>query len=55
MIGRDLRPPGLWHDHRDRRDRREWAVVRHGASPAEALAEVLGVSAEDIWIRDRTN
>jgi hypothetical protein len=29
------------------------ALVRHAADPAEALAEVLGMSAEDIRVRDR--
>jgi len=28
------------------------ALVRHGADPREALAEVLGVPAEDIRVRD---
>jgi hypothetical protein len=28
------------------------ALVRHGADPGLALAEVLGVSAEDIRVRD---
>jgi hypothetical protein len=27
-------------------------MVRHGADPRMALAEVLGVSAEDIRVRD---
>jgi len=27
--------------------------VRHGADPGEALAEVLGVAAEDIRVRER--
>ena len=29
------------------------ALVRHGADPGEALAEVLGVAAEDIRVRER--
>jgi hypothetical protein len=28
------------------------ALVRHGADPREALAEVLGVSAEDILVKE---
>jgi hypothetical protein len=55
MIGRDRQAARAVARSPRSTDRREWAVVRHGASPAEALAEVLGVSAEDIWIRDRTN
>jgi hypothetical protein len=40
----EYRPPG----------QTSWskALVRHGADPAAALAEVLGVSAENIWVRD---
>jgi hypothetical protein len=29
------------------------ALVRHGADPGVAIAEVLGVAAEDIQVRDR--
>jgi hypothetical protein len=40
-------------DYKPKR-RRRWskALVRHGADPRAALAEVLGVSAEDIRVRD---
>jgi hypothetical protein len=39
------RPPGQTRWSR--------VLVRHGADPGEALAEVLGVSAGDIWLRRR--
>jgi hypothetical protein len=41
------RPPG--------QTRWSKALVRHGAEPGEALAEVLGVPAGDVRVRDRSN
>jgi hypothetical protein len=46
---------GVIHFYRPRGRRGKWskALVRHEADPAEALAEVLGVSAGDIRVRER--
>jgi hypothetical protein len=46
---------GVFVDYRSGRRQTSWskALVRHGADPAQALAEVLGVPVEDIRVRDR--
>jgi hypothetical protein len=44
---------GVFADYKPKR-RRRWskALVRHGADPEIALAAVLGVSAEEIEVKD---
>ena len=50
-----IRVWGVFVDYKPKRQRR-WSrgLVRHGADPGMALAEVLGVPAGEIMVRDRS-